>query len=250
MRLAGKVALVTGAGSGFGEGIARRFAEEGAAVAVVDLDGAAAQRVAGAIGGQAIAIAADVGRRDQVEAMVAETARRLGRLDLLVNNAGWSHRNKPVLEVTEEEFDRLFTVNVKAIFLAVNAALPVFRAQGGGVILNTSSTAALRPRPGLTWYNASKGAVNTATKSLAAELAPDKVRVNAICPVIGSTGLTSTFMGVPDTPENRQKFLAGIPLGRWGSVEEVAATVVFLASPGAAYITGETLHVNGGMWMV
>ena len=246
MRLAGKVALVTGAGSGFGEGIARRFAEEGAAVAVVDLDGAAAQRVAGAIGGQAIAIAADVGRRDQVEAMVAETARRLGRLDLLVNNAGWSHRNKPVLEVTEEEFDRLFTVNVKAIFLAVNAALPVFRAQGGGVILNTSSTAALRPRPGLTWYNASKGAVNTATKSLAAELAPDKVRVNAICPVIGSTGLTSTFMGVPDTPENRQKFLAGIPLGRFSTPLDIANAALFLCSAEAEFLTGVCMEVDGG----
>lgn len=248
-RLAGKVALVTGAGSGFGEGIARRFAEEGAAVAVVDLDGDQARRVAGAIGeagGRALPVTADVGRRDQVEAMVQATERHFGQLDLLVNNAGWSHRNKPVDQVTEEEFDRLFTVNVKAIFLAVNACLPGFRRIGGGAILNTSSTAALRPRPGLTWYNASKGAVNVATKSLAAELAPDKVRVNALCPVIGETGLTSTFMGVPDTPENRKKFLAGIPLGRFSTPLDIANAALFLCSQEAEFLTGVCMEVDGG----
>lgn len=248
-RLAGKVALVTGAGSGFGEGIAKRFAEEGAAVAVVDLDQAAARRVAGELvkaGAKAHPIAADVGRKDQVEAMVQQCERALGRLDILVNNAGWSHVNKPVDQVSEEEFDRVFTVNVKAIFLAVNAALPVFRRMGGGVILNTSSTAALRPRPGLTWYNASKGAVNTATKSLAAELAPDRVRVNAICPVIGDTGLTTTFMGVPNTPENRKKFLAGIPLGRFSTPLDIANASLFLCSGEAEFLTGVCMEVDGG----
>ncbi len=248
-RLAGKVALVTGAGSGFGEGIAKRFVEEGAAVAVVDLDQAAAKRVAGELvkaGGKAQAIVADVGRQDQVVAMIQATEQAFGRLDLLVNNAGWSHSNKPVDQVTEADFDRLFTVNVKAIFLAVNAVLPLFRKQGGGVILNTSSTAALRPRPGLTWYNASKGAVNTATKSLAAELAPDKIRVNAICPVIGDTGLTTTFMGVPNTPENRKKFLAGIPLGRFSTALDIANAALFLCSAEAEFLTGVCMEVDGG----
>lgn len=248
-RLQGKVALVTGAGSGFGEGIARRFAEEGASVAVVDLNAEGAQRVAGdivAAGGRAMPLIADVTRRDQVKSMLHQAERTFGPVTLLVNNAGWSHVNKPVEQVTEEEFDRLFAVNVKAIYLAVAEILPKLRKAGGGVILNTSSTAALRPRPGLSWYNASKGAVNTVTKSLAAELAPDRIRVNALCPVIGDTGLTQTFMGVPDTPENRQKFLAGIPLGRFSTALDIANAALFLCSEEAAFLTGVCLEVDGG----
>lgn len=246
-RLQDKVALVTGAGSGFGEGIAKRFAEEGAAVLVVDLNGQTAERVAGEIsaaGGSALAVTADVTRKDQVEAMVAAAKERFGGLDVLVNNAGWSHRNKPSDQVTEEEFDRLFAVNVKAVYLGILAALPLLRARKGSIV-NTSSTAALRPRPNLTFYNATKGAVNVMTKSLAVELAP-AVRVNALCPVIGETALTETFMGVPDTPENRQRFLAGIPMGRFSTPLDIANAALFLASDEAAFLTGVCLEVDGG----
>ena len=248
-RLKGKTALVTGGGSGFGEGIARVFAAEGAAVLVVDIDEPAARRVAGSIvqeGGKAAPFRADVGRKADAEAMVQGAVDAFGRLDICVNNAGWSHKNKPIEQVSEDEFDRIFTVNVKAIYLAALAVLPQFRKQGGGVIVNTSSTAALRPRPNLTVYNASKGAVNTLTKSMAVEFAPWKVRVNAICPVIGETALTETFMGVPDTPENRQKFLAGIPLGRYSRPEDIARAALYLASDEAEFITGVCLEVDGG----
>ncbi len=248
MRLKDKVALVTGGGSGFGEGIVKRFAEEGAAVLVVDIDEAAANRVAEAAtkaGGKAVPVRADVTRKEQVAAMVARAQSDFGGLDVLVNNAGWSHRNKPISEVSEEDFDRLFSVNVKAIYLAVLEALPLLRARRGS-ILNTSSTAALRPRPGLTFYNATKGAVNTMTKSLAVELAPDGIRVNALCPVIGETALMETFMGAPDTPENRQRFLAGIPLGRFSTPRDIANAALFLSSGDAEFLTGVCMEVDGG----
>lgn len=246
-RLQDKVALVTGAGSGFGEGIARRFAEEGAAVLAVDLNGPAAERVAGEIaaaGGTARAFTADVTRKDQVEAMVAAAESGFGGLDVLVNNAGWSHRNKPSDQVSEEEFDKLFAVNVKSVYLGILAALPLLRARQGSIV-NTSSTAALRPRPNLTFYNATKGAVNVMTKSLAVELAP-AVRVNALCPVIGETALMETFMGAPDTPENRQRFLAGIPMGRFSKPLDIANAALFLASAEANFLTGVCLEVDGG----
>jgi 3-oxoacyl-[acyl-carrier protein] reductase len=246
MRLDGKIALVTGAGSGFGAGIAERFATEGARVACVDIDRAAAERVAAGIGANAIAIAADVGSAADVEASVAETRERFGIPNILVNNAGTTHRNKPLLEVTEGEFDRVFRVNVKSIFHYVRTIAPLMRDQGGGVILNVSSTAALRPRPGLTWYNASKGAASLASKSLALELAPWKIRVNALCPVMGATALLEHFMGVPDTPENRERFIATIPLGRMSRAEDIAAAALFLASDEAEFITGVDLPVDGG----
>ena len=248
MRLASKVALVTGAASGFGAGIARRFAEEGAKVVLVDLNLAGATAVAeeiAAAGGTACAVEANVARRTDIAAAIAEAQQRYGRLDILVNNAGWSHVNKPMLEVTEEEFDRAFDVNVKAIYLAALEAVPLFREQGGGCIINTSSTAGLRPRPGLTWYNASKGAVNIATRSMAVELAPDRIRVNALCPVIGETGLTATFMG-SDTPELREKFIATIPLGRMSQPRDIANAALYLASDEAEFITGVLLEVDGG----
>lgn len=246
MRLAGKVAIVTGGAGGFGEGIARRFAQEGAKVAVVDLRGEEAGRVAKDIGGDAIALKADVGSAADVQRVVDETVKRLGAPDILVNNAGTTHRNRPILEVDEDAFDLMFRVNVKSIFLFVRAIAPVMRDAGGGVILNVGSTAGLRPRPGLTWYNASKGAVNLASKSLAVELAPWKIRVNALCPVMGETGLLEAFMGVPDTPENRAKFVATIPLGRLSTATDIANAALYLASDEANFITGVEFPIDGG----
>ncbi|MFQ5776222.1 MAG: glucose 1-dehydrogenase [Kiloniellaceae bacterium] len=249
MRLQDKVAIVTGAGSGFGEGIAKRFAAEGASVVVADINDNAGRSVAGQIerdGGRAVFAHADVTRRADVKGMVEAALGRFGRLDILVNNAGYSHVNQPLVEVGEADFDRTYAVNVKAIYLAALEAVPVFRRQGGGCIINTSSTAALRPRPGLTWYNGSKGAVNVLTKSMAVELAPERIRVNAICPVIGETGLLETFMGKPDTPENRAAFIATIPLGRMSRPSDVAAAALYLASDEAEFLTGVCLQVDGG----
>ncbi|HUF86479.1 MAG TPA: SDR family oxidoreductase [Thermohalobaculum sp.] len=246
MRLKDKVALVTGAGSGFGEGIARSYASEGARVAVVDIRGDAAQRVAGEIGEAALAITCDVSSRADIDRAVRETTQRFGRLDVVVNNAGVTHRNQPLLDVDERTFDRVFDVNVKSIYHMIQAVVPLMRAQGGGVILNVGSTAGIRPRPGLTWYNASKGAVNLMSKSLAVELAPDRIRVNALCPVMGETGMLADFMGVPDTPENRAKFVATIPLGRMSRPADIAAVAVFLASDEAEFLTGVELPIDGG----
>ena len=246
MRLKDKVAIVTGAGGGFGEGIAMRYADEGAKVAVVDIRAAEAERVARAIGHGAIAIAADVGSAEDVARVAKETTEKLGPIDILVNNAGVTHRNRPVLEVDEAEFDRMFRVNVKSIFHFVRTVSPLMRDHGGGVILNVGSTAGIRPRPGLSWYNATKGAVNLVSKSLAVELAPWKIRVNVICPVIGETGLLEAFMGMPDTPENRAKFLATIPLGRMSKPEDIANAALYLASDEANFITGVEFPVDGG----
>lgn len=244
-RLAGKVAVVTGAGSGFGEGIARTFAREGARVVVADIDGAAADRVAGTIGDQAVAVRADVADKADTASMIDAAVDRFEGLDILVNNAGVAHRNKSMLEVTDDEFDQIFAVNVKAVFLACRIAVPLIAARGGGSIINTASTAALRPRPGLTWYNASKGAVVTATKSMAVELAPQKIRVNALCPVIGETGLTATFLG-EDTPERRAQFAATIPLGRFSQPDDIANAALYLASDEGAFLTGVALEIDGG----
>lgn len=246
MRLQSKVAVITGAGGGFGEGIARRFAAEGAKVAIVDIRADAAQRVANAIGEGAIALTADVGDGKDVQRVVNETRSRLGGLHILVNNAGTTHKNRPLLEIDEATFDLIFRVNVKSIFHFVRAAAPAMRDAGGGVMLNVGSTAGLRPRPGLTWYNATKGAVNLASKSLAVELAPWKIRVNAVCPVMGETGLLEAFMGLPDTPQNRSKFLATIPLGRLARADDIANACLYLASDEAEFITGVELPVDGG----
>jgi 3-oxoacyl-[acyl-carrier protein] reductase len=248
MRLKGKVAIVTGGGSGFGEGMARRFAAEGAAIVINDLNAAGGQRVADAIkqqGGKAAYIGGDVSKRADVKAMVAKAIGDFGRVDILVNNAGVTHKNQPMLDVPEEMFDKIFAVNVKAIYLAALEVIPLMRQQGGGAIINTASTAGLRPRPGLTWYNASKGAVITMTKSMAAELAPDKIRVNCLCPVAGITGMLGDFMGA-DTPANRAKFEASIPIGRLSTPEDIANAALYLASDEANFITGVALEVDGG----
>ena len=247
MRLQDKVCIVTGAASGFGAEIARQVAAEGGFVALADLNEAGARDVAAPLGGRAIAVKCDVTQRADIDALVAATGRAFGgRVDVVVNNAGWSHRNGPLLDVDEATFDKVYAVNVKSIFHMVHAVVPLMRAQRSGVILNVGSTAGLRPRPGLTWYNSSKGAVNLMSKSLAVELAPDNIRVNAICPVMGATGLLEQFMGMPDTPENRRKFIATIPLGRLSTPLDIARAAVFLASDDAAFITGVEFPVDGG----
>lgn len=248
MRLEGKTAIVTGAGSGFGEGIARTLAREGAAVIVNDLNIDGGNRVAAEIndaGGRAVFAVADVTRADAVQAMVDQAVGVFGGLDILVNNAGVSHRRKPMLDVTEAELDRILAVNVKGLFHTANAAIPVMRAGGAGAIINIASTGAVRPRPGLTWYNATKGAVTTLTRSMAVELADDKIRVNAVNPVAGDTPLLATFLG-EDTPENREAFRQTVPLGRLSTPEDVANAVLFLSSDEVALVTGVCLEVDGG----
>ena len=249
MRLKDKVAVVTGAASGFGAGTAELFAAQGAGVVVADISDEAGEAVVESIntsGGRAVYVHADVTSRGDAKRMIQAANDLGGGLDILVNNAGYSHRNKQFSEVTDEEFDKVYDVNVKAVFIAIQEALPVLRERGGGCIINTSSTAALRPRPGLAVYCSSKGAVSNLTKALAVELAPDNVRVNAICPVIGETGMLETFMGVPDTPENRKNFEATIPLGRFSTPNDIAQTMLFLASDDASFLTGVALEVDGG----
>lgn len=246
MRLQGKIALVTGAASGFGTGIARAFAREGAKIVLMDLNGEGAKSVAASIGNAATAVRGDVTSAQDIARAVQVAVDFGGKLDIVVNNAGWTHRNKPLLEVTGEEFDRVFNVNVRSIFLMTQAVVPVMKGRGGGVILNIGSTAGIRPRPGLTWYNGSKGAVNLLSRSMAAELAPDRIRVNCVAPVIGATNMLEPLMGVPDTPENRAKFLATIPLGRLSRPEDIANACLYLASDEAEFITGVVLEVDGG----
>jgi 3-oxoacyl-[acyl-carrier protein] reductase len=244
-RLKGKVAIVTGAASGFGEGMVKRFAEEGAKVVVADLNGSGAERVAGEIGAVAVACKADVSSRADVDAMVKLATDRFGRLDIMVNNAGYTHRNGDMLKVDEKTFDTIVAVNMKAIYLAALAVIPIMEKQGGGSIITTASTAGLRPRPGLTWYNSSKGWAITATKSMAVELAPKNIRVNCLCPVAGETGMLAQFMG-EDTPEKRALFRASIPLGRLSTPLDIANAALWLASSEAEFITGVALEVDGG----
>ncbi len=241
-----KVAIVTGAGSGFGEGIATAYINEGAKVIVADINEAAALRVAGALGNNANAFTVDVSNGQQVQALVAHCVDTFGAPDIVVNNAAITHKNQPMLDVDEAMFDRMFDVNVKSIYHMAQAVVPIMRQTGAGVILNIGSTAGIRPRPGLSWYNASKGAVNVLSKSMAVELGADNIRVNAICPVMGITGMFELFMGLPDTPENRAKFISSIPLGRFSTPKDVAAAAVFLASDAAAFLTGIELPVDGG----
>tara|TARA_B100001750_G_C15433531_1_gene559600 strand:- start:164 stop:910 length:747 start_codon:yes stop_codon:yes gene_type:complete len=245
MRLKDKTAIVTGAGSGFGKGIAMRFAKEGARVGVIDINAEAAREVASQIGNSAFAMEADVSIDGDVSRMVQEALDRWGQLDILVNNAGTTHRNQPMTEVTEEEYERIFAVNVKSVYLGARHVVPVMKKQGFGVILNVASTAGVRPRPGLVWYNTSKGAMMTATKAMAIELAGEKIRVNAINPVAGETGMLHLFMG-EDTPEKRAQFISTIPLGRLSLPEDMANAALFLCSDEAEMITGLCMEVDGG----
>lgn len=251
MKLQAKVAVVTGGGSGFGAGIAQRLAEQGATVVIADINAEGAARVAEGLeaeGGQAqaYAVTVDVSRSHSMAALVQTVLDRSGRLDVFVNNAGISHKNSPLVEVDEATFDRIFAVNVKSIYLSAVHVVPVFRRQGGGVFLNIASTAGVRPRPGLTWYNGTKGAVITLTKSMAVELAPDNIRVNALNPVAGDTPLLAQFLPGDDTPEIRQKFIDTIPLGRLSRPDDVARAALFLVSDDAEFITGVCLEVDGG----
>ncbi len=248
MRLAGKVTIVTGAGSGFGRGIAQRFAAEGARVVVNDInaengEGTAAQIVNA--GGAARFIAGDVTRDADVRRLVEFAVTTFGGVDVVVNNAGTTHRNQPMLDVTEEQFDRIYQVNVKSLFLTAKHAVPPMRAQRGGVFITIASTAGVRPRPGLTWYNGSKGAAIVTSRSMAAELAKDNIRVNVINPVAGETAMLADFMG-QDTPERRAQFVASIPLGRLSQPSDIATAAVFFASDEASFITGACLEVDGG----
>ena len=242
MRLDGKRALVTGGGSGFGAGIARKFAAEGARVIVADINGDAAAEIAREVGGEAVTV--DVAAGDSVQAM-ADRVLAGGGLDILVNNAGITHLPAPMEEVSEEDFDRVLAVNVKSVYLTARAFVPAMKEAGSGAILNVASTAGLSPRPNLNWYNASKGWMITATRTMAVELAPAGVRVNAIAPVAGETPLLKSFMG-EDTPEIRAKFLATIPLGRFSTPEDMGNAAAFLCSHEASMITGVVLEVDGG----
>jgi 3-oxoacyl-[acyl-carrier protein] reductase len=240
MRLKGKVAIVTGAGSGFGAGIARRFVEEGAKIFVVDIDEKNGRRIAKDL--DSPFLQADVARSADWARLIAE----VGQLNVVVNNAGWTHRRKPYLEVTEAEFDKVYAINVKSIYLSALHALPVFRRLGGGAFVNVASTAGLRPRPGLTVYNSSKGAVILMSKSMAAEFGPDKVRVNCVNPVFSpDTALSAEFAGGTITEEARKAFLATIPLGRFSTPLDVANACLYLASDEAAMISGSCIEVDG-----
>ena len=249
MRLKDKSIIVTGSGGGIGEGIAKRLAEEGARVIVNDVNAAMGEKVVAQIiqaGGIASFFAADVTRSADVKALVAAAVQRHGKLDVMVNNAGWTHRNQPALEVSEEDFDKCYAVNVKSIYLATLHAVPVFRLNKGGSFINIASTAGVRPRPGLTWYNGSKGAAITTSKSLAAELGPDNIRVNCINPVFNpDTGLSASFAGGPVDEERKAKFRATIPLGRFSTALDVANAALYLASDEAAFISGVCIEVDG-----
>ena len=243
MRLSGKTAIVTGGGSGFGAGIVRKFVAEGATVMVADINGAAAKALADELG--VLAQQVDVSRDESVNAMAAAALMAFGRVDILVNNAGVTHMPAALDEISEADFDRVAAVNIKSVYLTARALVPHMKANRGGAILNIASTGGVSPRPRLTWYNASKGWMITATRGMAVELAPVGIRVNAINPVAGETPLLKSFMG-EDTPEMRARFLATIPLGRFSTPEDIGNAACFLCSDEAAMITGVALEVEGG----
>src|SRR5690348_16306791 len=243
MRLKDKVAIVTGGASGFGEGIARRFATEGARVVIADINGEAAEGLAREIGGLAVRV--DISRGDDVRVLAKEAATKFSEIDILVNNAGIGHKPQPLDTLDEETFDRILAVNAKSVFLSAREIVPGMKTRKRGAILNIASTDGVSPRPNLTWYNASKGWMITATRAMAVELAPFGIRVNAINPVVGETPLLKTFMG-QDTPEIRAKFLSTIPIGRFSTPEDMGNAAAFLCSDEASMITGVAMEVDGG----
>ncbi len=243
MRLKGKTAIITGAGSGFGAGIARKFVAEGAQVMVADINGDSAVKVAGELG--AVSQVVDVANGDSVATMIAAATGAFGQIDIVVNNAGITHMPGPLEDISEEDFDRVMAVNAKSVYLTAREVVPLMKAAKAGVILNVASTAGVSPRPNLNWYNASKGWMITATRTMAVELAPFGIRVNAINPVAGETPLLKTFMG-EDTPEIRAKFLSTIPLGRFSTPEDMGNAAAFLCSDEASMITGVAMEVDGG----
>ncbi len=245
MRLKGKTAIVTGGASGFGKGIVAAFLREGARVMIADINGAAAADLAAEHGDMALAQTVDVANRASVNAMSQAALEAFGSLDILVNNAGVTHLPTPLEEVSEEDFDRVFNVNMKSVYLTAQALVPHMKARGQGAILNVASTAGVSPRPRLNWYNASKGWMITATRTMAVELAPAGVRVNAINPVAGETPLLKSFMG-EDTPEIRAKFLSTIPLGRFSTPEDMGNAALYLCSDEASMVTGVCMEVDGG----
>ena len=245
MRLEGKSAIVTGGASGFGAGIAKKFVAEGARVMIADINGEAATACARELGTGALAHTVDVADSISVAAMADAAIEAVGRIDILVNNAGITHLPTPLEEVTEEDFDRVMAVNCKSVYLSGRAIVPVMKAQGSGAILNVASTAGVSPRPRLNWYNASKGWMITATKTMAVELAPQGIRVNAICPVAGETPLLKSFLG-EDTPEMRARFLSTIPIGRFSTPQDMGNAACFLCSDEASMVTGVAMEVDGG----
>ncbi len=245
MRLQGKTAIVTGGGSGFGAGIVAKFVSEGARVMIADINLDAALKTANRMDCDAIAHQVDVSDAVSVDAMAEAALAKLGHLDILVNNAGVTHMPTPLEDVSEADFDRVFKVNMKSVYLTARALVPHMKERGTGAILNVASTAGVSPRPNLNWYNASKGWMITATKTMAVELAPSGVRVNALNPVAGETPLLKSFMG-EDTPEIRAKFLSTIPLGRFSQPEDMGNAACFLCSDEASMITGVAMEVDGG----
>lgn len=245
MRLTGKTAIVTGGASGFGAGIVRRFLQEGARVMVADINGTAATDFAQEMGDHALAHTVDVGDGTSVNAMASAAIEAWGHVDILINNAGITHLPTPLDEVSEADFDRVFNVNMKSVYLTARALVPHMKERGMGAILNIASTAGVSPRPNLNWYNASKGWMITATKAMAVELAPKGIRVNALNPVAGETPLLKSFMG-EDTPEMRAKFLSTIPLGRFSTPQDMGNAALFLCSDEASMITGVAMEVDGG----
>ncbi|QJF53322.1 SDR family oxidoreductase [Roseobacter ponti] len=245
MRLTGKTAIVTGGASGFGAGIVRKFTAEGCRVMIADINGPAAKDLADQMGDHAVAQEVDVADGASVNAMATAAASLWGHVDILVNNAGVTHLPTPMEDVSEEDFDRVTGVNMKSVYLTARALVGGMKSAGKGAILNIASTAGLSPRPNLNWYNASKGWMITATKTMAVELAPSGVRVNALCPVAGETPLLKSFLG-EDTPEMRAKFLATIPLGRFSTPQDMGNAACFLCSDEASMITGTAMEVDGG----
>jgi NAD(P)-dependent dehydrogenase (short-subunit alcohol dehydrogenase family) len=249
MELQNKVALVTGGASGFGAAIAKRLGRAGARVVVADLNAQGAQRMAAELADlkvAACAVSGDVSKQEDYQRMVDSAVAQFGRIDVVVNNAGTTHRNQPALQVSEDEFDRIYRVNLKSVYWAAQIALPLFVQQGHGVMINVASTTGVRPGPGLTWYSGSKAAMINLTKGLALEFARHGIRINAVNPMIGETPMMADFMGMEDTPANREKFLARIPLGRFTRPDDVASAVTYLACDESSFLTGVCLDVDGG----